>query len=162
MKIGIFQDIHANLPAFKKGIEFFTKHECDLIFHVGDLIGIGPYPKETVEIASSIKKMRFIMGNHDYWYAHGLAKSAPDYMNEEEVLHHQWTHQQIGDKYKAFFKEWKFADELRFGDDRKVTFQHYGFDVKQQWFKSHIKFPTAQDLDELFKVLLKKELFLIK
>jgi predicted phosphodiesterase len=70
MKIGIFQDIHSNLPAFEKGVEFFTERKCSSIFHVGDLIGIGPYPKETVEMANSIKNMKFIMGNHDYWYAY--------------------------------------------------------------------------------------------
>lgn len=151
MKIGIFQDIHANLPAFEKGVEFFKKHKCSLIFHVGDLIGIGPYPKETVELASSIREMKFIMGNHDYWYAYGLPNPIPDSMNEEEVEHHHWTHKQLGGSYKALFKQWGFAEKLEFSNNQTVVFQHYGFNAIQRWFKPHIQFPTDQDLDELFK-----------
>lgn len=46
MKIGVFTDLHANLPALKAAIAFFEEQACGRIIHVGDLIGIGPYPQE--------------------------------------------------------------------------------------------------------------------
>ncbi|HOY21369.1 MAG TPA: hypothetical protein PLC89_28910 [Haliscomenobacter sp.] len=62
MKIGIFQDVHANLPALKKAIEIFRINDCGKIFHVGDLIGIGPYPKECLELSLSIKEAEVRIG----------------------------------------------------------------------------------------------------
>ena len=61
MKIGVFQDIHANLLALEKAVEVCRAHQCAKIYHVGDLIGLGPYPKETFELANSIEEMEFIM-----------------------------------------------------------------------------------------------------
>ena len=150
MKIGIFQDVHANLPAFDRAIAFFREQSCELMYHIGDLIGIGPYPRETVEKAISVAELKFIMGNHDYWYAYGLPHPYPSYMNEEEILHHLWTHEQIGKDYRGFFQQWKFTEELLLDKDDKVFFQHYGFDKTLQWFKAHIEHPTATELDILF------------
>lgn len=45
MKIGVFQDVHANLLALETALAFFNKNDCDEVIHVGDLIGIGPFPK---------------------------------------------------------------------------------------------------------------------
>ncbi len=151
MKIGIFQDIHANLPALKKGIEVFREKQCEKIFHVGDLIGIGPHPKEVFDLAYSIPEMEFIMGNHDHWYGFGLPSPIPGYMNNEEVAHHKWTHNQIGGKYRESVKQWQFVRDIQLEHGTSITFQHYGYDAKVNWFKNHIKFPTAEDLDEMFK-----------
>lgn len=151
MRIGVFQDIHANLPALKKGIEVFREKQCEKIFHVGDLIGLGPHPKEVIDLSTSVLEMEFIMGNHDYWYGYGLPSPIPEYMNKEEVAHHRWTHKQIGKKYKERVKKWKFIQDLKLGNGTKITFQHYGYDAKRNWFKNHIKYPTGTDLDELFK-----------
>ena len=46
-----------NLPALRKVISFFRKQGCDQIYHVGDLIGIGPHPKECMEFALSISEL---------------------------------------------------------------------------------------------------------
>lgn len=150
MKIGIFHDIHANLPALKKAIEFFRSQQCEKIYHVGDLIGIGPYPREVVELSFSITEMNFIMGNHDYWYAFGIPKPRPKLMNEEEEQHQNWTHQQIGKNYKSRMQRWKFIEKLNLPNDKSITFQHYGYDERTNWFKAHIKYPTTSDLDKMY------------
>ena len=72
MKIGICTDVHANLPAMAKALEFFRREQCQQIYHVGDLIGIGPYPRECMELAFSTPGFVPIMGNHDYWYGHAI------------------------------------------------------------------------------------------
>ena len=150
MKIGIFQDIHANLPAFKEAIEFFQDYACSKIIHVGDLIGIGPHPKEVMEHAFSVNNMDFIMGNHDHWYAHGLPNPIPDYMSDDEVDHHKWVHLQLGEVYKSKVQSWPFTVQLELGVDKTVTFQHYGLNKQRNWFKSFIKDPIATDMDQLF------------
>ena len=149
MKIGIFTDLHANLPALEICVNRFKELECDIIVHVGDLIGIGPYPKECMELATSVKNMEFVMGNHDHWYGYGLPHPIPEYMNSEEVDHHRWTHAQIGDQYKDVVKSWKFSVALRIGDFC-FNFRHYGLNKEKNWFKQHIKDPTINELDQLF------------
>ena len=67
------------------------------------------------------------------------------------VCLHNWTHKQIDTKYRDMFKKWKFVEEMEFGEHKKIIFQHYGYDHEKQWFKPHIKFPSANNLDELFK-----------
>lgn len=151
MKIGIFQDVHANLPALKKGLEFFDDHKCTKIYHVGDLIGIGPYPGEVFNLAISIPEMEFVMGNHDYWFAFGLPDPQPHWMSDEEVAHQKWTHQQIGESNRHLAQDWKFVRELTLENGRSITFQHYGYDEKTNWFKSFIKNPQRDDLDQLFE-----------
>ena len=151
MKIGIFQDIHANLPAFKKGIEIFRENECSKIYHVGDLIGIGPHPKEVFTLANSLDEIEYIMGNHDHWFGYGLPSPIPDYMTEEEVAHHKWTHAQIGESYRKIVQKWKFVLEIELGNGSNITFQHYGYDAKKNWFKTYIKTPNKMNLDNLFK-----------
>jgi predicted phosphodiesterase len=117
MKIGIFQDIHAILPALRKAIQFFREHKCSRIYHVGDLSGIGPYPKEVFELALSIPEMQFIMGNHDHWFAFGLPSPIPEYMTDEEVEHRKWTHDQIGIENNRSVQKWKFVNPNGIGID---------------------------------------------
>ncbi len=151
MKIGIFQDAHANLPAFKKAIEIFKQHNCSKIYHVGDLIGIGPHPKEVFELANSIKELELIMGNHDYWFAFGIPIPQPKYMSDEEVEHQKWNHKQIGEEKRIIVQSWKFVVELELEHKRKITFMHYGYDEKTNWFRDYVKVPNREKLDVLFK-----------
>ncbi len=150
MKIGIFQDIHANLPAFKKSIEIFTRNNCDKIYHVGDLIGIGPHPREVFEKAMKIKNLILIMGNHDYWFANGIPNPRPKLMSEEEFQHQKWHHKQIGLEKREIVQKWKFKEELKIDKTKKITFMHYGYDEKENWFKEHILNPTRSQMDEMF------------
>jgi predicted phosphodiesterase len=150
MTIGIFQDLHANLPALRKALDIFREHQCSGIYHVGDLIGIGPYPREVMELASSIPKMAFIMGNHDYWYAYGLPHPVPSYMSKEEVAHHSWTHQQLGETYRSSVQQWSWVKNLSFSNGNKIVFQHYGLNEEKNWFQALIKKPGTRDLDRMF------------
>jgi len=151
MKIGVFQDVHANLPAFNKAIEIFRAHNCSTIYHVGDLIGIGPHPKEVFEAAIGVEEMEFIMGNHDYWFAFGLPQPQPKWMSDEELEHQKWNHLQIGEKHRPIAQAWKFIVELPLSNNRKISFLHYGYDEKTNWFKQHIQYPTTEDLNKLFE-----------
>lgn len=154
MKIGIFQDIHANLPAFKKAIHFFRENKCSKIFHVGDLVGVGPYPKEVFELSQTIEELVFVMGNHDYYFAHGI----PESMKGEERQHQTWTHQQIGEKFKKVVQQWNFVEELNI-QNRKIRFQHYGIDDDARWFKDFLLPVERKGLDKLFEGIAAEIIF---
>lgn len=151
MKIGVFQDVHANLPAFKKAIEVFRDNKCSKIYHVGDLIGIGPHPKEVFELAISTKELELIMGNHDYWFAFGIPNPLPQFMSDEEAAHQKWTHHQIGEEKRVIAQSWKFIVKLDIGNGRNITFMHYGYNEKSNWFKNFVKVPNRENLDLLFE-----------
>lgn len=64
MKIVLFSDVHANLPAFEKALEEIEKQKPDAIYCLGDLVGYHIFPNEVI---NEIRKRRIptIAGNHD-------------------------------------------------------------------------------------------------
>ena len=149
MKIGIFADVHANLPAMAKALEYFEREGCQFIYHVGDLIGIGPYPSECIELALSTPNFIPVMGNHDYWYAFGLPDPVPSWMSKEEIEHQRWTHRQIGAEHIPVVRQWPFSIRAEF-NDLSVVFRHYGLNANGNWFRDFLKRHEPVDLDNLF------------
>ena len=64
MKIIIFSDIHANLPAFEKALESIYLQKPDAIYCLGDLVGYNIWPNEVIDIIRS-RRIATIAGNHD-------------------------------------------------------------------------------------------------
>ncbi len=64
MKFGVFADIHSNLPAFEKVIEFL-KGKVDGFVCCGDIVGYGPRPNECIEILRGLENAYIVCGNHD-------------------------------------------------------------------------------------------------
>ena len=151
MKIGIFTDLHANLPALKKALAIFEKENCDTIVHVGDLIAIGPYPKECMDLAIRQSNMIFIMGNHDHYYSFGIPQPIPSYMSEEEVAHQKWTREQVGDAYISVVQKWEFSKNITLPNGEIINFRHYGLNENESWFGTYVKEPTYENLDKLFE-----------
>lgn len=54
MKLGVITDIHNNLIALQAVMQKLTELQCDPIICCGDIIGIGPYPEETVQFMMQI------------------------------------------------------------------------------------------------------------
>lgn len=149
MRIGIFTDLHANLPALKRILAFFANADCDMIYHVGDMIGIGPYPRECLDLANKVSNLIPIMGNHDYWYASGLPSPQPAWMSDEEVAHQRWTHLQLQGTHREWVQQWPFSTALeKFG--LRIEFRHYALNEDKSWFRDFIKNPTAKDFDDHF------------
>lgn len=64
MKIALFSDIHANLPALEAFFENLEIHKPDAIYCLGDLVGYNIWPNEVI---NEIRKRRIptIAGNYD-------------------------------------------------------------------------------------------------
>lgn len=64
MKIALFSDIHANLPALKAVFADIEKHNPDAVYCLGDLVGYAPWPNEVIgEIR--LRRVPTIAGNYD-------------------------------------------------------------------------------------------------
>jgi putative phosphoesterase len=64
MKIALFSDIHANLPALESFFEHIKIEKPDAIYCLGDLVGYNVWPNEVV---NEIRKrgIATLSGNHD-------------------------------------------------------------------------------------------------
>jgi putative phosphoesterase len=64
MKIILFSDIHANLPALEAFFKDIEKYQPDAIYCLGDLVGYNIWPNEVI---NEIRKRRIptIAGNYD-------------------------------------------------------------------------------------------------
>lgn len=73
MRIALFSDIHANLPALEACLKSIDEQKADAIYCLGDLVGYNTWPNEVI---NEIKNRRIptIMGNYDQ----GIGKMTGD------------------------------------------------------------------------------------
>lgn len=64
MRIALFSDIHANLPAFQAILEDLDEQSPDAVYCLGDLIGYNVWPNEVI---AEIRRrgIATLAGNHD-------------------------------------------------------------------------------------------------
>lgn len=107
MKIALFSDIHANLPALEAFFKDTERTQPDAIYCLGDLVGYNVWPNEVI---NEIRKRRIpcIAGNYDF----GVGRNSDDcgcaYKTEEDkamgaqsiALSNQW----IGDEERAYLR----------------------------------------------------------
>ena len=104
MRIAILADVHANLPALTAVLADAQAHGCERVYHAGDLIGIGPYPGEVVDLARA-SGMRCVQGNHEAWGTAGLPPDpVPGLQDDDELLHQHWTHSRLDQARRDFIR----------------------------------------------------------
>jgi putative phosphoesterase len=154
IKIAFFTDAHANLPATQAALQALQAEGYDVLYHLGDAIAIGPYPRETLERLLETPRIRFIRGNHDDRFLRGIPDPPPPYMAPGEVTHQRWTHEQLDPACKAVIARWPWRD-VRSYEGVRIGFQHYAFAKNgegKEGFAAAIRAPTAEDMDHVFDV----------
>ncbi len=83
MKIALFSDIHANLPALEAFFKDVDRRNPDSIYCLGDLVGYNIWPNEVVQ---EIKKRRIptIAGNYDFGIGRMSDECGCAYKSDEE------------------------------------------------------------------------------
>lgn len=83
MKIALFSDIHANLPALEAFFKDVDGRNPDSIYCLGDLVGYNIWPNEVVQ---EIKKRRIptIAGNYDFGIGRMSDECGCAYKSDEE------------------------------------------------------------------------------
>lgn len=64
MRIALFSDIHANLPALEAFFTDLETRNVDSVYCLGDLVGYNIWPNEVIELIRS-QKIPVLAGNHD-------------------------------------------------------------------------------------------------
>jgi predicted phosphodiesterase len=118
MKYLIFSDIHSNLEAFQKLLSLKKVKAIDQFLFLGDLVGYGPDPNETINEFRKLKKFESIRGNHDKVVA-GLESSS--LFNPVAAFSAEWSKIQITEDNQKFLKSLKKGPVVV---DRFITMCH--------------------------------------
>lgn len=107
MRIALFSDIHANLPALEAMFEDMDSQNPDAVYCLGDLVGYNVWPNEVI---NEIRKRRIptIAGNYD----HGVGRNSDDcgcaYKTDDEKemgkVSISFSNEKIGEKEREYLR----------------------------------------------------------
>ena len=130
MKIVLFSDIHANLPALEAFFDDVEKREIDTMYCLGDLVGYNIWPNEVIE---EIRKRNIptIAGNYDF----GIGRNSDDcgcaYKTDEEksngAVSISLTNNLVNNKNRKYLRTLPAHIKLEFqlnNDKLNVLFVH--------------------------------------
>jgi predicted phosphodiesterase len=95
MRYALISDIHANLPALEAVLaDIDARGDIDAVYHLGDLVGYGPWPDEVVALLRA-RAIPGVAGNYDSTTAAGYKHCGCRYEDarQEELSHlsYAWT-----------------------------------------------------------------------
>lgn len=107
MKLALFSDIHANLPALDAVLADIDARRPDAVYCLGDLVGYNIWPNEVI---AEIRRRQIptIAGNYDF----GVGRSSSDcgcaYKTDDEKangsVYIAYTNAHIGDEERAYLR----------------------------------------------------------
>jgi predicted phosphodiesterase len=107
MKIALFSDIHANLPALEAVLADLDARKPDAVYCLGDLVGYNIWPNEVI---AEIRRRGIptITGNYDF----GIGRASDDcgcaYREEQEKANGKvsiaYTNERVGDAERAYLR----------------------------------------------------------
>ena len=131
MRIAIFSDIHGNMEALKSIIDDIKKQNIDEIICLGDTIGIGPNPKECMDLIIK-NNIKMVLGNHEYYYIKG--SHIDDELTDGEIRHHNWVKSLLSDEQREFLLNCCLTIEKEV-NGKRILFEHFliNYDSKDQY-----------------------------
>lgn len=151
MKIGIITDIHNNLAALKAVLKVFERRQCEKIICTGDIIGIGPYPEETVTVMRDLNNLAgCVRGNHENFLLIGMPSIFPNdkMMDQGEYEHHKWEHAKLSEASRKFLSELPYEQFIEL-EGKRIYIAHYSMDDTHQYI-NYTPNPSANDLKRMF------------
>ncbi len=149
MRVGVISDIHGNIVALEKIVDYFNKNRVDQILCGGDVIGIGPHPEEVVQCLKTLSHFTMVRGNHEGYLLEGIPEilhGRP--IREIEREHDLWVHNRLSSDSIAFLKS--FSKEISITiQDKKIYMTHYPMEQNEE-YKTFYKVATDDQLVELF------------
>lgn len=130
MKIAVFSDVHANLPALKSVYAHIEKQQPDAIYCLGDWVNQNIWNNEVVDFMQE-HKIPSVLGNHDEGIGHNLSTFPFSYGSLEEIDWGmdaiQFTLQQLTEERKALLRALPLNIKLKIttgNNERTLLFAH--------------------------------------
>jgi putative phosphoesterase len=118
MRLAIFSDVHANLPALEAVLADIAATGVDVRYALGDLVGYAPWPNEVIEHLAA-EGFPIVMGNYDDGTAYDRDECGCAYTDPvEEALGDRsfaWTKAHVTDANKAWLRS--LHPQIRFEAD---------------------------------------------
>lgn len=147
-RIGVITDAHANLPATEAALAAIDAAGCEVVIHMGDAIGIGPHPREVMDLLLNQPAAVLLLGNHDELFAFDQLRTPPEWISAGELEHHQWTHAQLPNEWRERVAKWPLTHEVTIGF-RTIRLQHYA--INDEGFGPISRDNLAHELDASFR-----------
>jgi predicted phosphodiesterase len=116
MRYALISDIHANLPALRAVIADIERRAVDATYHLGDLVGYGPWPNETVGLLEE-SRIVGIAGNYDSTvgtdYKHCGCKYEDPKQEEQSHVSFLWTKAHTAPEVKRYLAALPFRLDLK-------------------------------------------------
>lgn len=112
IKIAVFGDVHANLPALEAITDHIHKQQPDAVYCLGDLVNQNIWNNEVVEYIRE-NQVPCVRGNHDEGIGNNKSVYSFAYGSQEEIEWGlqaiAWTLQQVNTKNKEFLRSLPFS-----------------------------------------------------
>ncbi|MBP7478263.1 MAG: metallophosphoesterase family protein [Chitinophagales bacterium] len=162
MRIALFSDIHANLPALEAFFKDIEKQKIDVLYCLGDLVGYNIWPNEIIE-AIRKRGIPTIAGNYDF----GVGRNSDDCgcaykTDEDKAMGSQsiaLTNELVSDENRQYLRTLPAHLNIEFqldnhsmnlllvhGSPRKIN--EYLFEDREE--KSMMRIMETVDADMLF------------
>jgi len=134
----IVSDVHSNLPALLKVLEFVK--EGERIFHAGDVVGYNPYPGEVIKKFREYR-IQSIRGNHDRAIVYS------DYSNFNEIAYYalKWTEENLSKEDIDYLKSLKKSMSFEFKNKRVIMFHGSPWDEDLYLYPEDVDEKTIPD-----------------
>lgn len=99
LTVALIGDVHANLPALEAVLADIRERGVNLIWNVGDYVGYGPFPDETVRRLRTTEAIG-ILGNFDRDVLVDKSKKVPE---KDETVH--WSSEHLSKKNRRYLQE---------------------------------------------------------
>lgn len=120
MKLAVISDVHSNVYALTSVIEDIDDQKADLIICLGDLVGYGPHPNETI---SYIKRRNILClkGNYDL----SVVNEDYSYIRENSInsFSMPWTVNELRSVNKYYLETLPTSLSMEF-NNRTIKFVH--------------------------------------
>jgi putative phosphoesterase len=117
MRYAVISDLHGNIDAVKRVWERLD--DVDRIICLGDMIGIGPHPREVLEKVLDDDRFTWVMGNHEINTREGTELGPLEDIRRRP--HHDWVRNDIGDMIKELKAPMSLGIDIK---GRKVLLSH--------------------------------------
>ncbi len=146
MVIAVISDVHSNVFALKSAISELNNYSPDKWVFLGDLVGVGAYPEETVVEARKIKNAVFVKGNHDLFASDGVSPYRKGDIRDKII---SWHCRVLSSASKAFLRNMPETVSFK-AEGKSVVCMHYP-KSENGWFKIPKLLPTDAEITEIFR-----------
>ena len=143
MKLAIISDIHGNIYALMRVLEDIDDQKVDSIICLGDLVGYGPHPNETVNLIRR-KNILCLKGNYDA----SVVNEAYTYIRETEINSFSlpWTVEELRMENKFYLKNLPTSLTLEF-NNTKIKFVHGSPNAINQYLLEDTHLPSIKQFN---------------